>query len=140
METNGRHLDSTGDPSILHWAGRLFTAEDLRSNLNGHRELVVLPRTIITPLAIEELRARGVRLTRRVTGNAKEVVPSVAAPSHQNGKVTWGFAQDRSYPLVASAVQAVQRDGLLLKELPGAGQSLFCRWSRAIAECVVRGE
>src|SRR5207237_10404188 len=51
-----------------------------------------------------------------------------------------GDAQDRPQPLVASAVQALQRDGMALKELHAQPNDLPCRWARAVAECVARGE
>jgi ribose 5-phosphate isomerase RpiB len=47
---------------------------------------------------------------------------------------------ERPQPLVASAVQALRRDGVTLKELSSAGNDLPCRWARAVAECVRRGE
>lgn len=51
-----------------------------------------------------------------------------------------GYAMDRAHPLVEAAVQAANRDGAALKELCGMGDELPCRWSRAFAECIARGE
>src|SRR5437879_3777252 len=104
MGVNGQVREASADGQILRWTGRVVASEDLRRALNGHRELLVSPRTIITPLAAEELRDRGVRVTHQPA-----VVPAAAGR-------TWGLAQDQSYPQVASAVQGLRRDGLALKE------------------------
>src|SRR5713101_4586477 len=66
-------------------------------------------------------------------------------PSSQTSRpalapATIGYAQDRPHGWVPSAVQALKRDGLVLKELVGLGAELPCRWARAIAECLARGE
>src|SRR5262245_21762262 len=53
---------------------------------------------------------------------------------------TWGFGQDQAYPLVRSAVQALAREGLRVRELSPAGEPLPCRWAKAVAECIARGE
>ena len=44
--------------AVLCWPGRLLSADDLRRHLTSQRELVLLPRTIVTPLAADELRAK----------------------------------------------------------------------------------
>jgi len=51
-----------------------------------------------------------------------------------------GYAQDRAYPWVAPAVQTLRRERLELKELAGPCRGLLCTWSRALGECVARGE
>src|SRR5437660_659773 len=96
---------------VLRWPGRVVAAEELRRRLNGHRELVLAPRTVVTPLALDELRMQGIRILREEEKSAQ------AAP------VLWGYGQDRAHPLVQSAARAVQRDGLALKELPAADRS-----------------
>jgi ribose 5-phosphate isomerase RpiB len=53
---------------------------------------------------------------------------------------TWGHGQDRPYPLVQSAVASLAREGIAVREWPQAGDELPCRWARAVAECVARGE
>jgi ribose 5-phosphate isomerase RpiB len=78
---------------------------------------------VVTPLASEELRTNGVRVVRQT-------------PTHN---VAWGHGQERSYPLVESAVQALNREGLSLRTWPEC-DGLLCRWSRSVAECVARGE
>jgi hypothetical protein len=128
MNGNGQ-LPADGTAAhVLRWPGRVLAAEDLRRNLNGHRELVLEPRAVLTPLAIEELRTSGVRITRRPADTQAALGPA------------WGYTQERPSPLVQSAVQALHRDGLSLRELPSGCEGASCRWARAVAECVARGE
>jgi ribose 5-phosphate isomerase RpiB len=105
----------------------VLSAEDLRRNLNGHRELLLEPGAVLTPLASEELRERGVRVT---------LLPYGPGPLQ---KMTWGYALDRPQALVQAAVHSLARDGLALKELSTPLTDLLCRWSRALAECVASG-
>jgi hypothetical protein len=127
MDANGRMPEHAADGQVLRWSGRVVTAADLRQSLNGQRELVLTSRAIITPLAADELRARGIRVTSQATE------PTATSPS------AWGIAQDRSYPEVAGALQALRRDGSLLKEMPLCSGPC-CGWSRALADCVAHGE
>lgn len=115
--TNGR---------VLTWPRRVLSVADLRSSLNGHHEVLVGADTVVTPLANEELRGRGIAVQRQ----AARVEPTGPA---------WGYGQDRPHGMVRSAVQALARDGVPLRELT-AGDSLPCRWARAVAECLARGE
>src|SRR3954447_24083311 len=128
MSANGQLPVASADGQVLRWPGRVLAHEDLRRNLNGHRELVLEPGAVVTPLALEHLRDSGVQLRRR-DGVALPVRP-----------LPMGYAQDRPHSLVQSAVQALARDGLALRELPPPGGTLPCRWARALAECVARGE
>jgi Ribose/Galactose Isomerase len=123
MSVNGQPSDA----HVLRWPGRLLAADDLRRSLNGHRELVLSPRAIVTPLAADELRSRGVQVRREDEETPKQ--PAAAR---------WGFAQDRPNPVVHSAVQAIEREGAPLKELQASGDEP-CRWARAVAECVASG-
>src|SRR5437660_12678711 len=112
MLGNGKAPDALRDGQVLHWPGRVLAAADLRRSLNGHRELVLSPGAVLTPLAAEELRDAGVRVTRQ---GAAGRAPQPAA---------WGYAQDRPHPLVRSAVQALARDGLAVRELLDPGDGL----------------
>ncbi len=122
-------MDKNGE--VLHWSGRVLSADDLRRALNGHRELVLAPEALITPLAADELRLRGVRVSRQE--------PALATPASA-AKGAWGYAQERAEPLVESAVRALAREGLVLRELSGAKDSGGCGWARAVADCVARGD
>ncbi len=127
MSANGQLLESDTSRHVLRWAGRVLSAADLRHHLNGHREVVLGPHTVLTPLAGEELRSRDVQVTR-------------AAPQGEvKSGPAWGYGEDRPYGLVRSAVQAAKRAGLQVRELPGAEGSLPCRWAKAVAECVAKG-
>ncbi len=128
MSANGHIPEATADGRVLRWPERVVTAEALGRRLSGHRELLLPPKAILTPAAVEHLRDRGVHITRQ----SEEVAITAAAGA-------WGYAQDRPYPLVQSAVQTLRRDGLSWKDLTPANESP-CRWARAVAECVARGE
>jgi hypothetical protein len=128
MEQNGQLRDASADGQVLHWPGQLVSAQDLRRSLNGQRELVVPAKAIITPLAAEELRSNGIKITRRATGKT----------TVKNGG--WGYVLERPNPLVRTALQALERDGLELKELEGKEGATCCQWARVVAECVTRAE
>lgn len=51
-----------------------------------------------------------------------------------------GYAQDRPYPLVESALQSLEREGLLFRDFARVGDGTLCQWARAIAECIARGD
>jgi hypothetical protein len=125
MNVNGQVTNGTASGQVLHWPGRVLSTTDLRRNLNGHREVLLGPQTVLTPLAGEELRHNGVEVKR-----------VQAQPLRRLG----GFTQDRPHPLVHSAVQALAREGIALRELPPPNGDLECRWARSVAECVARGE
>jgi hypothetical protein len=116
------------DALVLRWPGRVLAADDLRRSLNGHREVLLTPRAIITPLAQDHLRTSGVAVNRQ------------ALESQPNPPARWAFAQERPHPAIQAAVQGLAREGVPLKELPGNGEGSLCGWSRALAECVARGE
>jgi hypothetical protein len=128
MNRNGQPAAPSADGEVLRWMGRVLTAEDLRRGLNGHREVVLAPRAIITPLAQEELRTNGIAVHR-------QALETQSPPSAR-----WAFAQERPNPAVRSAVQSLAREGLLLTEMPAQGESSACQWARLVAECVARGE
>jgi ribose 5-phosphate isomerase RpiB len=52
----------------------------------------------------------------------------------------WGYGQDRPHLFVQCAVQTLTREGLAVCELPALGNDLPCRWAKAVAECLARGE
>ena len=128
MNGNGQPRETPAGEHVLRWSGRVVAADDLRRSLNGHRELLVAPAAVITPLALEQLRERGVQVRRQSP-------EPTAIP-----RPVWGYAQDRPHPLVRSAVQALERDGLHWRELPPAQSASPCSWAKALAECVACGE
>jgi hypothetical protein len=59
-----------------------------------------------------------------------------------NGRVLgtpWGCGTDRPHVLVECAVRALRREGFSVRDLPGPGD-LPCRWAKAVAECVAKGQ
>jgi hypothetical protein len=107
--------------SVLCWPKRLLSADDLRRHLSSQRELLLLPNTVITPLAADELRAKGVRISWQVP-QAKEAVTSKPG--------TWSYSQEQPDALVAAAVQALERDGVKLTLHDGKGP-------RSLAEAIL---
>ncbi len=126
MSVNGQ-ANGAANGLVLTWPGRVLSARDLRQSLNGHHEVVLSADTVVTPLAGDELRANGIRVIRLAR------TPAATA-------ATWGHGQDRPYPLVQSAVGALAREGLPLREWSSLSDQPPCRWARAVAECVARGE
>ncbi len=80
MNVNGQNRDASGAVGVLRWAGGVITADGLRESLNGERELVVTPRTVITPLAADHLKANGVRVVRQ------EAVPRASQAVARRGR------------------------------------------------------
>lgn len=125
MDANGQLTNGVAD--VLRWPRRVLAADDLRRALQGHREVLVSREAVVTPLAIEELRSKGVGIIR------ESATPATT-------ERTWGQTQERPFPLVQSAIQAVQREGVQVTELPKNGGASVDHWARAVAECVARGE
>jgi ribose 5-phosphate isomerase RpiB len=96
--------------TVLCWPKRLLSADDLRRHLTSQRELLLLPRTVITPLAADELRAKGIRVSWQV-------------PSTKDATTTqeaWCYAQEKPDAVVASVVKSLERDGITLTKLDAA--------------------
>jgi ribose 5-phosphate isomerase RpiB len=108
--------------SVLCWPKRLLSADDLRRHLTSQRELVLLPKTVVTPLASDELKAKGVRVSWQVLG---AVADEAAKPG------TWIYAEEKPEAMVASVIAALEREGIKMQMITGSAQTL--------AEAVVRG-
>jgi len=106
--------------SVLIWPKRLLSADDLRRHLTSQGELVLLPKTIVTPLAADELRAKGVRVRWE---NAIAGGPSSAKIGG------WIYAVDQADATIATAIQALEREGITLSKIEPAD-------ARAIAEAI----
>jgi ribose 5-phosphate isomerase RpiB len=52
----------------------------------------------------------------------------------------WAIGEDHSHPMVSSAVRALMREGLAFREFPLEINQLPCRWAKAVAESLARGE
>jgi ribose 5-phosphate isomerase RpiB len=112
---------------VLSWPKRLLSADDLRRHLTSQGELALLPRTVITPLAADELRAKGIRITWQVP-KPKESATAQAG--------SWSYVLEKSDAVIIAAVQAVQRDGFDLAALDIAGGP--ASWAKAVAETILR--
>src|ERR1035441_9123810 len=113
--------------SVLCWPKRLLSADDLRRHLTSQRELSLLPRTVVTPLAADELRAKGVRITWQVP-QAKEAAPTKAA---------WIYAQEKPDVMIGAAIRALQHDGVALTPLEISGPP--ATWLQAIKAAQLGG-
>jgi hypothetical protein len=111
----------TTNGSALCWPKRLLSADDLRRHLTSQKELVLLPKTVVTPLAADELRAKGIRV--RWESATSESRSAVAGG--------WFYAMEKRDAFVESAVQALGRDGVHLTFIEGS--------PRTCAEAVLKG-
>ena len=119
---------SDTNEGVLHWPGKLFSADDLRRHWRNQRELVLGERTLLTPLVLDELRARGVTITRQQA--------SCNGASQERGGEAWVYVAEENYPDVAAAAASLQRQGTALTagSLKGTGLAawltLFGDWRR----------
>src|SRR4051794_17443201 len=123
----GQQAGSTGEHGSLLWQGRVLAADPLRRSLNGHRRVLIAPGTVVTPLAAEVLQSSGVEL-------------EVQCEENSTRALSWGCAQDHSYAVVQSALQALRREEVLLHTLPVIEDDQLARWAKSIGDCVGRGE
>lgn len=105
----------TTPASVLCWPRRVLSADDLRRHLTSQREVLLLPRTIVTPLAADELRAKGVRIHWQAAPDPSSAV----LPTDR-----WFYAQDRTHAIVAAAIQALEREGIYLTLQEGTVRAL----------------
>jgi ribose 5-phosphate isomerase RpiB len=132
MKSNG-DIPANGGP-VLSWPRRVLSSEDLRRHLTSQRELLLLPRTVITPLAADELKLRGIRVSWQES-KAQAGTPR----GTPNTAFCWRYAQEQPLPAVAAAIAAVERDGMQLIILEAAASSPW-EWARAVAEAVARAQ
>ena len=85
MNSNGPYQNGSNG-AVLNWPGRVLTADDLRRHLNGRRELMLSSRTVVTPLAAEQIRINGLHVTREPDRSQS----SVAGPNR------WGYRPGRA--------------------------------------------
>jgi ribose 5-phosphate isomerase RpiB len=140
MRVNGQNRDATGAGGVLRWSGKVVTADGLQQSLNGERELVVTPRTVITPLAADHLKANGVQVVRQ------EEAAKPLAGHNEKSNGGWGYILERPFPLAGSVMQSLKRDGMNLHELSIPRQSeaecetLAGALARHAAQVVSRGD
>src|SRR6266436_2499011 len=111
MSVLGQNHDATRAGNALRWSGKVVTAEDLRQSLNGERQLLVVPGTVITPSALDHLKAKGVSVVR---GEASAKPPAMDG---EKLRMRWGYWMERPDSVVSNVVQALKRDGPDLHEI-----------------------
>jgi ribose 5-phosphate isomerase RpiB len=144
MSLNGENRNSSDSTNVLRWSGRIVTADGLRRSLNGERQLQVIPGTVITPSAVDHLKANGVRVVRA------EENPKPQAINGNKPGMRWGYLTERPDAVVSNVVQALKRDGVDLQEISITpecsarvtleSESLACGLARQAAEIVAGGE
>jgi ribose 5-phosphate isomerase RpiB len=140
MNRNSDDRKSTGLADVLRWPGKVVTAEGLRQSLNGESQLAVIPGTVITPSAVDHLKANGVSVVRGKT---------IAKPDAEKkeSKLNWGFVSERPDPMVSNVVQALKRDGVDFQEVQTSPvpanepcETAACSLARRAAAIVIAGE
>ncbi len=139
MSRKSQYGKSIASDGVLRWPGGIVTADTLRESLNGERELVVTPRTVITPLAADHLKANGVKVIRDVKQGTPQSGPVAMAP------LGWAYVQERVDPIVGSVIQSLNREEVKLSELTipiphPPNHDLGCGLAREVAQCVLRGD
>jgi len=117
-------MDSNASTSanVLVWPKRVLSADDLRRHLTSQRELLLLPRTVITPLAADELKAKGVRVSWET--------PKPKQSAAVTGK--WLVAGEKSDATGAAAIQALERDGITLIPSEIGGPACLRRFAETV--------
>ena len=139
MNRNNDNRNSNS-ADVFRWPGKVVTAEGLRQSLNGERQLAVVPGTVITPLAVDHLRANGVSV---VTGEAS----AQPCAEKKEAKSNWAFLSERPNSVVSNVVQALKRDGVDLLEIQASTvptneecETSACGLARRAAEIVTAGK
>ncbi len=128
--------NSNTDSQVLCWPKRLLSAEDLRRHLTSQRELEVLPKTIITPLAMDELKAKGIRLTWQIIRRTDDRATVVGSPTPTS--TAWAVAAEKLEPALEAAIRSLTHDGVRLTQLSTKAVSPW-QWAVEIATEVETG-
>lgn len=110
-----------GETRVLCWPGKLLSEDDLRRHLTCQTEILLAAKTVVTPLALDHLRGKGVRIRREET--------SAGRPGSVSDRSAWGHAEERPDAFVNSVLEALRREGIELTPLPGATP---LQWARAL--------
>lgn len=62
---------ATPEPSTLHFTERLVTLAALNGKLNGHKQLAISRKAIVTPAVVDELKRRGIAIVRHDAVNSQ---------------------------------------------------------------------
>lgn len=111
---------------ILAWPGRVVSAQEFTRLWRGQRRLAVQPGTVLTPSALEELKARGVAVERQ-------------SPAASKNTASCAVAQEAPWAVVEAALAALQRDGRPLTRLPERGAKNESAWAVELGRLVAGG-
>ena len=120
-------MSAASATTVLWWPGRLLAEDDLRRHWTSQREIVLSPKTIVTPLALDFLKGKRIAIRREEKTNNSGVSASFV----------WGIVEETSSPLVAAAMKALNQEGRSLSIISGAGE--WFTQIRAIAAKVANG-
>lgn len=81
--------------SVLWWPGKLLAEDDLRRHWTSQGEIVLGPRTIVTPLAWDFLRGKRIAVRREDRAS-------------DTGVSLWGVGIATPTPIVVAAVKSVE--------------------------------
>jgi hypothetical protein len=110
-----RPLAQRTGPDVT-WSGRVLTWEDVRPFLGELRELTIGLKTIVSPLVLDELKARKITV-RRGEGSS-------ATATERVKKSGIGVALERPDGIVTSVVQGLRKEGVSLLDWSPKGESL----------------
>ncbi len=127
MNTNGQMVADSSHEDVLHWSERVVTAVALERRLNGHRKILLPVDAVVTPLAKDWLAQTGT-----------QTLQQYPISSSQFGG--WGYTWEREFPLVTSAVNSVNREGIPFQELPALRDGEGGRWAKEEAADVAAGQ
>lgn len=120
---------AAAEPGTLRLEARLITQADLASKLYGVRRLEVLPRTVVTPAAMDWLREREVRLVRTAQQGAapsggRAPVPLASAGGETDLKRLAASAKQQNLPTTVLNTPADQLTLALGERLADSGSAL----------------
>ena len=124
-----KEREVNGEARVLCWPGRLLSEDDLRRHLTCQHEILLATKTVVTPLALDHLRDKRVRIRRE----------DIAAPPNNRAATVsergaWGYAQQNDDAMATAVIAALQREGIALVALPGGTPRL---WATAIAQAEI---
>jgi hypothetical protein len=111
--------------SVLTWTTRVLTELDFRRAWQGETTVEIARNTIVTPLAREHLRDKGVALTWRSDGSTSK-----------KSSTGWNLAVERNDPRALAVLKAISGEGKSPTILHGPGNSTRSQWYRSLAEAV----
>jgi len=120
-------MTPTNSTSVLCWPKKVLSADDLRRHLTNQRELLLLPRTVITPLAVDELKAKGVHIQWQAGPGLSEAKPWDRTQS-------WLYVRETTDTTIDVAVAALARDGVKLTPFDIERTPWIARFAETIVE------